>query len=668
MATLEATSEQPLEQPALRDVSRLIAAAKLRLDGIAGSTRKFGVIRLWPDQPVAEHENVARLKQAAQLIGAECIELDRLGVPANGQPLGERDVDFVLHLHFQTPKSYAPVSVAAMWNPLAFYVEWGFDRHWANQLSHDVFAYTGSGMVKSLIGARRPTAARDMPVLNHTLSTPIVEPRRRNRFNVFYTGINWERVGKPRGRHQGILEALDRQGRLELYGPEVVSGVKVWDGFKGYRGELPFDGTSVIEKAAAAGAVLVFSSDAHRTSNIMSNRMFEALAAGAVVIGDDHPFLGEALGSDFIGIDLSGPDEEVARQIVQALDRLGEDPEGSRQLARRAQDRLLDRYFLSTQVADLFEAAARTRERRKHAIGTSGTPVLDIVVQLRGRSREQVLEFATQLKRETGTSANLIVLCDPAMAEECGQGLAGVATVVALPPGKQLLWPAACFRVVRSQLRTKKVAFFLGVERLLGQNLLLAATELDRDSAFVRLGHVIHHTDRQGQKRADYFPVPGPSKGNDPAAIGSFIFNTDWLAAMSNVDLGIKGLQRIAGRQEKPTGLFDATALGIDLRAFEALATMGIAFPDWGIAETAIADGLSVLSRQQDGQETVFLSAAVVAQNAPMEDVSQAVSRVLADLPPETSVNILRGIYHALALPMWLRRLVRPLRRLFGRS
>ena len=38
------------------------------------------------------------------------------------------NVDFVLHLHYDTPKLYDAFSFVALWNPLRFYHEWGYER------------------------------------------------------------------------------------------------------------------------------------------------------------------------------------------------------------------------------------------------------------------------------------------------------------------------------------------------------------------------------------------------------------------------------------------------------------------------------------------------------------------------------------------------------------
>ena len=41
------------------------------MEGSGKMQRRFGVVRMWPEHPVAEHENVERIKAAAQALDIE---------------------------------------------------------------------------------------------------------------------------------------------------------------------------------------------------------------------------------------------------------------------------------------------------------------------------------------------------------------------------------------------------------------------------------------------------------------------------------------------------------------------------------------------------------------------------------------------------------------------
>src|SRR2546425_3747923 len=102
---------------------------------------RFAVVKLWPEIKAAEDECIARLKITAASLNLECVEIHADGrlLDKPDTTITKQDVDFVLHLHFDTPKFYDAFSLVALWNPLAFYHEWGYARCSRNLLSHDDF-------------------------------------------------------------------------------------------------------------------------------------------------------------------------------------------------------------------------------------------------------------------------------------------------------------------------------------------------------------------------------------------------------------------------------------------------------------------------------------------------------------------------------------------------
>ena len=66
---------------------------------------RFGVVKLWPGIKTAEDECIARLKLAAKAIGVECVEILADGgfVSAPDIKASKANVDFVIHLHYDTP-------------------------------------------------------------------------------------------------------------------------------------------------------------------------------------------------------------------------------------------------------------------------------------------------------------------------------------------------------------------------------------------------------------------------------------------------------------------------------------------------------------------------------------------------------------------------------------
>lgn len=111
---------------------------------------------------------------------------------------------------------------------------------------------------------------------------------------LFYCGSNWEGHFRGQNRHVGLFKLLDNEGIVRFYGPEVVpewNNYKPWEGYQSYAGEIPFDGVSLIRKCNECGIVLALSSDMHRRAGAVTNRVYEACAAGCVIISDDNPFM-----------------------------------------------------------------------------------------------------------------------------------------------------------------------------------------------------------------------------------------------------------------------------------------------------------------------------------------------------------------------------------------
>ena len=90
---------------------------------------------MWVGRPAAEHEVIERIKEAASILGAEVVEIDRHGryLDNREKEIAPGDVDFVIHLHFETAKVYDAFSYGVLWNPLHFYFKLGYEQSARNQ-------------------------------------------------------------------------------------------------------------------------------------------------------------------------------------------------------------------------------------------------------------------------------------------------------------------------------------------------------------------------------------------------------------------------------------------------------------------------------------------------------------------------------------------------------
>lgn len=319
---------------------------------------RFAIVKLWPDIKTAEDECVARLKIAATSLGIECIEIHADGSFLSDPEVkvSNENVDFVIHLHFDTPKQYDAFSFVALWNPLKFYHEWGYARTSRNLTSHDDFLSCSSDAadhhVERMVGS---TSTHLAPKFNlyHSTADVVYSPSLGGR-KLFYAGINWEAISGGKLRHQEVLKRLDKTGLLCIYGPTVFQGVKVWAGYDSYIKEVPFDGTSMIDEINKAGISLVLSSQAHKDSELMSNRLFESIAAGALVICDENEFAKKFFGNSLLYIDTRSSVEEIYRDIMRHLDWVQSNPSLALEMIEKAQKIFCGRFTLTRSLTTLY--------------------------------------------------------------------------------------------------------------------------------------------------------------------------------------------------------------------------------------------------------------------------------------------------------------------------
>ena len=324
-----------------------------------GTLRRFAVVKLWPDLKAAEDECIARIKSAAKELELECIEISATGeyLDDTSQSANVDSVDFVLHLHFETPKLYDAYSIVALWNPVEFYHEWGYYRTSRNLTTHDDFLSCDSSAADHQVARMvRASGTHLAPALKlyHSLSG-VVSPPSLGDFHLFYVGINWEALGGGQSRHQGVLKRLDKTGLLRIYGPAMFQGVRVWGGYKSYIKEIPFDGSSLLEEISKCGISLVFSSPAHKESQLMSSRLFESIAAGALVICDENPWARSRFGSSLLYVDLRQDLEAVVDAILLHVNWAKANPGAAKAKIEAAQALLASKYNLVRNISDIYE-------------------------------------------------------------------------------------------------------------------------------------------------------------------------------------------------------------------------------------------------------------------------------------------------------------------------
>ncbi len=340
-----------------------------------GAIGRFAVVKLWPEIKTAEDECVARLKIAAKALGIECVEINPDG-SFRDRPesrVSKSNVDFVIHLHYDTPKRYDAFSFVALWNPLKFYHEWGYLRCSRNLTTHDDFISCSSDSADHHVARMIRKNHTHLPAhfrLYHSVAD-VVHPPGLGAGKLFYAGINWEALGGGSSRHQEVLKRLDKTGLLRIYGPSLFQDVKVWAGYDSYVKEVPFDGVSMIEEISKAGIALVLSSPAHRASGLMSNRLFESVAAGALVICDENPFGKKHFGDSLLYIDSRSSVDQLLSDITGHLEWAHAHPDQALDMVARAQEVFRRKFTLIGNLSDLYSGLA---ERKRLLLNRQNPP------------------------------------------------------------------------------------------------------------------------------------------------------------------------------------------------------------------------------------------------------------------------------------------------------
>lgn len=320
--------------------------------------KRFAVVKEWFHTVSAEDECIQRIVESAKIAGYQCDIVDqeyRL-VADNTKIATEKTHDFVLHIHFCSSKINNLYSFCALWNPVEFYHSWGYRQNTDNLMSHDAFLSCDSPgselQIKRLIAYE---TFHSFPTLkfHHSLDKPYYEPSKRVDRRIHYCGMNWERLGSSKGRYDGILKFLDQKGLIDIYGPELFQGVRPWEGFTCYRGEILFDGHSLIDTINKSGIGFVLSSEAHKEAEMISNRLFEALVAGAIVIADENPIVRRIMGNNAYYIDPKSKD--VGEDILNLIDHINTHSDEVFEKIKASQKNFNEKYKLSKEIKKIYE-------------------------------------------------------------------------------------------------------------------------------------------------------------------------------------------------------------------------------------------------------------------------------------------------------------------------
>lgn len=169
-------------------------------------------------------------------------------------------------------------------------------------------------------------------------------------FQLFYCGANM--ANSPFGaKYKVLFSLLDRSGYLQVFGYK-----EEWRHTpNSYKGYIRSDGESLLKKMHEVGVTLVLHDPDHYLGGTPTARIFEAAAAGTVIIADHHPFIQKEFGDSVLYIDQNRSPEEIFTQIQAYMHWIRSHPEEANQLAEKSHGIFLEKFTLEKQLLKLLE-------------------------------------------------------------------------------------------------------------------------------------------------------------------------------------------------------------------------------------------------------------------------------------------------------------------------
>lgn len=393
------------------------------------NSRTLAIVLTWVDIKNAEYEVVQRIRRAARNIGVETIIVDNDGYKVWSSTEGktgsnvritQEDCDFVISLHFESPKLYDIFSYATLWNPPDFFVGPGYVRTTCSLASHDAalscHSTTADDHARNIFAGFGRPLEETLPTLFHSVPDFHFEPSVSETSRLFYVGINWERITGERGRHHDLLALLDAEDLIDIYGPKVFLNAEPWRGFKCYRDEIPFDGESVVKRVHSSGICLALSSKSHQQSGIMSNRLFEGLAAGAVIIANPNPFIDRYFADCVYIIDDTQAPKALADQVRDLVLAIRKDPASARARALTAQRRFREMFTLERCLTDII-AQHDKRIAQLHERNSIPDQEITVLVEYTGLEFSLLMGMINLVSQQKRCQIDLIIVCDKRLEE-----------------------------------------------------------------------------------------------------------------------------------------------------------------------------------------------------------------------------------------------------------
>ncbi len=368
---------------------------------------------LFGEMKNAEQETLMRLEYCFNKLGHTLLVADRNGFIIssgidNGKFVETVNADFLftyntLELGIRAfPDIF---SIFFHWSPLGFVANFQTLLELKAFNIYDAFAGTYESDVFDKFAN---ITCSTVPFIGSSVPADFAIPARKHQDRkLFYVGINFERA-LVKMRYEELFRNLDSSDRIEIYGPRKVYGVSnLWADFKSYKGEIPFDGRSILKKINQAGICLALNSPMHNDAGAVSNRTFEAAASGALIISDDNKFVRKYFKDSVFYIDNNLTEVENSKRIIKIIDWANSNPNEAYEMARESSEIFKKELSLESMVKNTISII---QKNKNELCGFKCDDIIDVICFSNSQSEYDLIY--SQVSRQYTKNLNLIVISD----------------------------------------------------------------------------------------------------------------------------------------------------------------------------------------------------------------------------------------------------------------
>jgi hypothetical protein len=292
-------------------------------------------------QANAEAELACRIVQALENLG------HRGAACSQTRDIMAFEPDLVLALHMDFAKLTRFPTFGCMWNPPVFFADNA--SLMKNVATYDGY-FCGSSRIEAFVTHFCGGLNKEAPlgVLYPSACEAPFIPLDFSKARLSYVGTNWD--GK---RHDALIQILASKAYFDIYGPSQAWAHLI----QGYRGQLPFDGETLIATLKETGVSLCLHRPEHLAWKVPNMRVFEAAAACNVLICDDHAFVREIYGDSVYYLDRQLPPDGLADQITGFLEQIKAAPKTSLEMAKACNEVFNSQFSLEKLLTPLLNAS-----------------------------------------------------------------------------------------------------------------------------------------------------------------------------------------------------------------------------------------------------------------------------------------------------------------------